>query len=604
MLRCFNSKLAWWMLSSLIYFGGLNSVFSSNITVLNNVIFLLNEDINANQYVACNNMGYAPTSVADTVHWGLEVFNEVAVAFGSISNSINISSTLIGCCTSSMFCYIDQYEDLLCYASGFGAKYENPFTSNKLSPSDTAIFNIYTCKPRDSEVDITVSNVLYSDSSVVYGETYVGSFNSNGLLTTLNGFNFPKNEKHAVSTIQVSAKEVNDSANESGGSSGFGASVGAGSGKNSYLCSYLEVCSNLCAICDADHDCPGNSQCVSTVAPWNTGWCFPLCAGPRDLACPCNSICYSNMFSYTSAVDNKLYSIALNLCSPNSGFNCQNGMFADVADVESASIAQCLVLGHTESNVTNSGYASLVMENVGDIHENVDASEASEITTMLSSSPTEASSSVVESHGLMRGTDMSPVTPPGIVRYSRSHFPPVNSGDIELVGERSLHDHKRTLSVAQSFTECTTDSDCYDGDKCTIDRCNQTSGSCLHSVYSNCATSPKIRQTLGSYKYMPTLLLNTTASQIQFVNNMLSNGIKMLAYDASTGSSVYMRPTTENISTTSGSSIALPRTHYFQYYGTLITSLAVNPNGLISLAPVAWCTSTGSTLLVCVMFCF
>ena len=339
---------------------------SSNTTIINNVIYILNEDINMNQYLACNNHGYAPTSITDTIEWGVDIFDKISIAFGSTSRSSDIVTILKGCCTSSMYCYIDPTIGLLCYTSGFSTSYINPTTSTKSSPSNTSIFNIYTCKEHDSEIDLEILSVEYIDSNSL-GTGYRGSFDASGLIVTLSGSNFPKNDKYASAMVQVPSTDTDTSS-------------GTGTGKNSYLCSYLEVCSNLCSICSATHDCPGNAQCVSTVAPWDTGWCFPLCAGPLDLACPCNSKCYSKLFSYSNSNDNQLYSIGLNLCSPNAGFNCNYGLYNSIANTENASIAQCIVLGDKGSNISNTGYVSLVIDDVGDVYSNCNDTIVTDVT--------------------------------------------------------------------------------------------------------------------------------------------------------------------------------------------------------------------------------
>ena len=213
---------------------------------------------------------------------------------------------------------------------------------------------------------------------------------------------------------------------------------------------------------------------------------------------------------------------------------------------------------------------------------------------------------------ITRGTDRGRGTVAhNIVRYSPSHGLNANTqssieppeSPVKTVTTDSARGLTETQSSSDTDTDCSADSDCYDGDVCTIDSCNHTSGYCIRSRYIDCDTSPTVKQTLHSYKYIPIILLNTTTSQSQYVSNMLQNGTKMVENDPNTGSSVYMRASESDSSTTTGTMITLPPTHYFQYYGSLITGFAVNPNGVVSLAPVSVCTSTETSLLVCKYIC-
>lgn len=307
------------------------------------------------------------------------------------------------------------------------------------------------------------------------------------------------------------------------------------------LCSYLELCTNVCEICSSSEDCSLGAACLHVGAS-AIGHCFPYCAGSQDDSCPCGIPCVSVVVS--SALDSgAVVGVLQNFCAPDSDFTClSNELYASGQDV-----AQCSVLGGVPV-LADLQSASIIVGPEG-------SSEGDTFALSSNSALVAASVELVEPHGQLRG------------------------------GLAAVGGEGRRLSVA-----CFTDSDCNDGDRCTINSC--VDSVCVATIvdYGCQSSMPLIQQKSAPFIYINVAMTNSSQRQSAFTTFMKTNG--QLAVD-SADDSVYHVPE-GNV----GSSIALSPSQQLQYFGNNVTAMGITPLGVITLTPVPFCDSTLRELLV------
>lgn len=151
-----------------------------------------------------------------------------------------------------------------------------------------------------------------------------------------------------------------------------------------------------------------------------------------------------------------------------------------------------------------------------------------------------------------------------------------------------------TANVSMEFS-CDSDIDCEDGNLCTVNICDMSTKSCRIAFYSDdqhCQSMPVLVQQRSSpYTYLGLDAANMTMQQMDFVSFMTTNGLALDTAPRGRLHSIYA-----GINGFGG--ISLHENQTFEYFGNVIREIAVNPNGIVSLAPIPPCNSFVNDLYV------
>ena len=142
--------------------------------------------------------------------------------------------------------------------------------------------------------------------------------------------------------------------------------------------------------------------------------------------------------------------------------------------------------------------------------------------------------------------------------------------------------------------QCINNIECYDGNICTINTC--TSGQCVTEYVDGCSTSShELQERSTPYSYLSALSTNTSHRQQEFVDFITARGQLMGEY---TPGSIYMTSDTDGGDDTI---IDIPAEQQFNYFGTKMTQMSVSPQGVLSLPPIPYCSSTTHEIVVSIL---
>ena len=487
------------------------------------------------QLNTCNRVGMYPTAVSASINWSFETFSNVTTDLGL---HIAAKEGVSGCCVAGMWC-----NDTECFTQSFSSSFQNygalPFHSEGFYP-------VFSCDGGDfcenelnatggaCNVTVPVSASNVSLSSVTVSST---TFMSSSMVGDLSG-----------STLLLQG-------------SGFGTeeslaavSLSGGGPDATPFCSYLEVCTNVCGTCGTSEDCELGAACLR-VGNTALGHCFPYCAGSQDDSCPCGIPCMSVVVS-TSLDSGHAVGVQQSFCSPDGSFSCSSSPFASGSNV-----AQCSVLGGGPVNTIDGQTVSIIVGDEGDVG---------------------GASGIIATNNAALATNFEPVT--------------MNSNNVKLRGAAAEKDSSASADRRLS-SQCSEDSDCNDGNRCTVNAC--VNSTCISLVSDtdtepSCATSlPSLQQKSAPFTYLNSLITNATVRQTAFVAFMQENG--QVAEESTTDKeTIYMSVPSSN----PDSSIPLDSSTQFQYFGNKITELGITPVGVVTLTPVPFCASAVKDILV------
>ena len=165
--------------------------------------------------------------------------------------------------------------------------------------------------------------------------------------------------------------------------------------------------------------------------------------------------------------------------------------------------------------------------------------------------------------------------------------PPQNSALTVVVSAVSGTDgvaKSNVLDMADITVLCKDDSDCFDHNVCTVDKCDVLSKSCVNSEIDELCESTqfRIRESHRPFTYQAYVESNMFSSQLAFESIMRVEGTESLA------SSTDDYPMEE-----------VQIGFNFNFFGSKWDSIAINPNGLLSLPPFPYnCFGLASSVLV------
>ena len=138
------------------------------------------------------------------------------------------------------------------------------------------------------------------------------------------------------------------------------------------------------------------------------------------------------------------------------------------------------------------------------------------------------------------------------------------------IGNKSI---TKGLDLGTSFGFCEIDSDCYDGNMCTLDVCNAASKLCEYSLLG-CTSNPTIyRSTFKANAIAPFLYKSFTFLENEHI---LSNFTHILL-------KVGTKSTSSDLDDNPGRNYDL---HFsFDFFGNKVKQIAIDPNGIIHLLP-------------------
>lgn len=535
-------------------------------SIQSSVTYVLGEN-GESQLSACSRVGMYPTAISALIDWSYGVFLNVSTDFGMEPLD---PSGISGCCVGGMWC-----NGTVCFTQSFSSSFQN-YGALSFLPGGTSTFQpVYSCDGGsfcENGLDMTggacnttvpASSVSLSSATLenTYPEPSSGMVGEIvGVTMLLQGTNFGTDQ----SAVGVSL------AGSSGDSSG--------SAPITPYCSYLELCTDLCGTCNTGVDCPNGAACISP-SQGAQGHCFPYCAGPTDDSCPCGSSCLSVVVGSTMDSGQNV-GVQVNLCTPDSSFACNTGIYGRGTEAAMCTIAGGNYVAASGQNV------SIIVGGEGDseggsvtmLTNSVSSTNGFEVlsvdTELESSADPESELMQVHAHGKLRGAVMD---------GSRN--------------DMIVDVHVQQTSVARRLNaQCSTDSDCNDGDRCTINACVDSVCTVLLNNSINgaadCVSSlPALQQKSAPFTYINAQFSNASPRQAAFMSFMLQNG--QVATDRG-GSSIYLTVADSN----SDSTIPLSSLTEFQYFGNKVTEIGVAPMGVVTLTPVPYCDSRVREILV------
>ena len=385
------------------------------------------------QVESCSRIGLLPTDKIIFFDWN-------STSIGAITRKLNFQSwNISNCCSSSFWCSTSENN---CTTHSYGKYFDN---YGSLPGNDTSYKPVYTCKaPLPSVSSFRVDSLSQSPRTW-------DSLQTKHITLKGEGFGLDDN----ATRVSIA-------------------------GEN---CGSLEICSHVCAKCDASTRCAPDSQCIRYGS---TSRCFPYCGGPDDKSCPCDSKCMP--------LDLDAYSIGRHFCTPQS-FD----IGSDVCD------------GYLQNEIRCDAPLAKSVELENQIkHLNYSATIGSAI----------------------------------------------------FVGP-----------LLNLVLFCDVDSDCFDSNICTMDLCD--GGSCRFRPIAGCLTDATyIADRSTNFYYATYVRTQQFTVQQQFVDDMVHDG------------------TLSSISNSDDYPIQYLNLEFnFPFFGELVSSVGLNPNGVITLPPFQPCTS-------------
>jgi hypothetical protein len=130
-------------------------------------------------------------------------------------------------------------------------------------------------------------------------------------------------------------------------------------------------------------------------------------------------------------------------------------------------------------------------------------------------------------------------------------------------------------SISLTSKQCSSNSQCIDGNICTVDSCDITSGRCHYHTIVNCSSIEQtIREQYTPYDFHP-YIISSSSIQSAFLSDILQHG---------------KLSEKTNIILQSSEMIQLPWSTL--YFGNLINQVSIVPFGVLSLPPYGNCYST------------